>query len=166
MSKATWKLRKGVTWRQKLEQAHPSHGKIVPIPERFQKRLGKGTMLIPRPTDVDALMKKPRKGKVITQGQLRDALAKNAGTDSSCPMTTGMFARIAAEAAEEDLRAGKKRITPYWRTVKDNGSLNPKFPGGVEKQAAMLQHEGVEVAPGQGKSAPRVVDLEKRMVKL
>jgi hypothetical protein len=44
-----WKLAKGKTWRQKLEQEHPNHGRIVAIPPRMQKRFGTGTMLIPKP---------------------------------------------------------------------------------------------------------------------
>ena len=59
-----WKLKAGATWRQKLEQEHPNHGKIVPIPPRMQKRFGTGTMVIPRPLDVDAVMRKARKGKL------------------------------------------------------------------------------------------------------
>ncbi len=63
MAKTEWKLRAGSTWRQKLEREHPSHGKIVPIPPRMQKRFGTGTMVIPRPLDVDAVMRKARQGK-------------------------------------------------------------------------------------------------------
>ncbi len=50
----------------------------------------------------------------------------------TCPLTTGIFLRIAAEAAGEDDGSGKTRITPYWRVVKDDDSLNPEFPGGME----------------------------------
>lgn len=32
--------------------------------------------------------------------------------------------------------------TPYWRTLKANGELNPKYPGGVEAQRKMLEAEG------------------------
>jgi alkylated DNA nucleotide flippase Atl1 len=71
-------------------------------------------------------------------------------------LTTGIFIRIAAEAAEEDARKGKTRITPYWRVVKDDGSLNPKFPGGVKRQAEKLRAEGHRIVPGAGKRLPRV----------
>jgi hypothetical protein len=149
-----------------LEQEHPNHGKIVAIPPRMQKRFGIGTMVIPRPLDVDAVMRKARKGKLITQSQVRDALAKLSGADSACPLTTGMFIRIVAEAAEEDRRAGKQRITPYWRTVKDNGNLNEKFPGGARAQAARLRSEGFTIKPARGKRPPRLEDFEKYLTKL
>ena len=49
MARAKWKLAEGKTWRQKLEQEHPNHGKIVAVPARMRKRFGRGTMLIPKP---------------------------------------------------------------------------------------------------------------------
>lgn len=161
---STWKLRDGVTWRQKLQEEHPNHGKLVPIPPPWQKRHGKGMMLIPRPLDVEAALRKVRKGKLMTQGVLRAQLAEAAGAETSCPMTTGLFARMVAEAVEEDLRAGKKRVTPYWRLVRDDGKLIEKFPGGPDSQAARLREEGFTVDPGKGKQPPRVRDHEKYLV--
>lgn len=32
--------------------------------------------------------------------------------------------------------------TPYWRTLKANGELNSKYPGGAEAQKAKLEAEG------------------------
>jgi len=161
---ATWKLAKGKTWRQKLEQEHPNHGKIVPVPPRMQKTFGKGMMLIPRPRDVDALMRMPKKGKLITQSQLRAALARDSAADCTCPLTSGIFIRIVAEAAEEDRRAGRKRITPYWRTIRDDGKLMDKFPGGAEAQAAKLREEGHTIQPGSGRQPPTVLDFENHLV--
>jgi hypothetical protein len=166
MSTAKWRLAKGKTWRSKLEQEHPNHGKVLPVPPRMQKRFGNGTMLIPRPLDVDALMRQAKKGKLITQSQIRARLARDAGSDTACPMTTGIFVRISAEAAEEDLRAGKKRITPYWRTIKDDGRLNDKYPGGANAQAAKLRQEGFIVQPAEGGRPPRVEDFERHLVTL
>lgn len=141
-SKPKWKPRKGVTWREKLERDHPSHGKIVEIPAPWRKSMGAGTMVIPRPLDVDRVMRTARKGRVITMGQLRKRLARKAGVDHACPLTTGIFVRIAAEAAEEDRRAGKKRITPWWRTVRDDGAMLKKCPGGPGAQSRHLRREG------------------------
>lgn len=165
VAKVKWKLAEGKTWRKKLEEDHPSHGKITEIPKRMKKRFGTGTMLIPRPRDVDAVMRKVRKGKLITQTKIRDALAKQSGADHACPLTTGIFLRIAAEAAEEDRQAGKKRITPYWRTIRDNGGLNEKFPGGVRAQASKLREEGFTIQQGKGKQPPKVKDFERHLVK-
>jgi alkylated DNA nucleotide flippase Atl1 len=81
-------------------------------------------------------------------------------------MTTGIFIRIIAEAAEEDLREGKKQITPYWRVIKDDGSLNEKFPGGAEMQAERLRQEGHAIEPRKGKRPPKVVGFERCLIKL
>jgi len=146
------------TWREKLETEQEP--RVVDDPR------GRGRMLIPKPLDVDALMRKIPKGKLATVEQIRERLAKDYDADFSCPMTTGIFIRIAAETAEEDLSRGEKQITPYWRVVKADGSLNEKFPGGVEAQAARLREEGHSIEPGKGKKPPRVIDFEKSLQKL
>ncbi|MEA3254524.1 MAG: MGMT family protein [Candidatus Altiarchaeota archaeon] len=132
----------------------------------MEKRFGVGKMLIPKPLDVDALIRKVKEGKLITQKQIREKLAKDFKVDVTCPITTGIFVRIAAEAAEEDLRKGEKRITPYWRVLKGDGNLNEKFPGGVEAQTRHLKEEGHTIEPSKGKKPPRVKDFEKYLQKL
>jgi alkylated DNA nucleotide flippase Atl1 len=76
-------------------------------------------------------------------------------------LTTGIFVRIAAEAAEEVASTGNPKITPYWRVLKDDGSLNPKFPGGVDRQAEKLRAEGQQMVAGKGKRPPRVALRER-----
>jgi alkylated DNA nucleotide flippase Atl1 len=69
--------------------------------------------------------------------------------------------RIAAETAEEDRANGRQRLTPYWRVIKDDGSLNPKFPGGPEQQARYLRREGFAfIRKGQ---APFLKEFEQRL---
>lgn len=140
MSKQAWKLKPGATWRGKLEQRHPKHGTVVD--SRGKK------LLIPRPRDVDAAVRRVRKGRVMTISTLRNRLAEGTGADSACPLCTGIFLRIVAEAAEEDLLAGRKRVAPWWRVVRDDGSLNPKLPGGIQIQASRLRTEGVALIGG------------------
>ena len=142
-------------WREKMNP--PDLPKAVAIPPRMEKRFGKGTMLIPSPRDVDAVIRMVRPGRVITVSAIRRKLAEKHNADVTCPLTTGIFVRIAAEAAEESAREGATRVTPYWRVVKDDGSLNPKFPGGVTRQASKLREEGHQLLPAKGKRPPRVV---------
>ena len=154
------------TWRQKLEEEHPEHGKVVDIPPKMQNRFGTGKMLIPKPLDIDALINKIPKGNLATVAQIREQLARDAHAHCSCPMTTGIFLRIVAEVAEEDWSNGKKDITPYWRVIKADGSLNEKFPGGVEAQAARLKEEGHLIEPNKGRKPPRVKNFEKSLQNL
>jgi len=153
-------------WRQKLEEEHPEHGKVVDIPPKMQHRFGIGKMLIPKPLDVDTLINTIPRGNIATVAQIREQLAKDAHAHCSCPMTTGIFLRIVAEAAEEDLRNGKSEATPYWRVIKSDGSLNEKLPGGVEAQAARLKEEGHAIEPNKGKKPPQVKNFEKSLRKL
>ena len=148
------------TAREKLDAVHPSHGKAFAIPAEMARSLGKGTMIVPRPTDVEDAMGRVRKGKLITMTQIRERLARKAKVDQCCPLTTGIFARLAAEAAEDDRMAGKKRFTPWWRTIRDNGKLIDRFPGGGSIQAARLRAEGFKIRPGKGKQPPSVEGFE------
>jgi len=63
------------------------------------------------------------------------------------------------------LAEGKKDITPYWRTLKEGGKLNEKYPGGVEAQAKRLAEEGCTIVAGKGKQPPRVEDFEELLYK-
>lgn len=98
------------SWREKLD--NPNLPKVEEIPQGMRKQLGTGTMLIPSPRDVDALIRTIRKGDLITVARLRQDLAARYAADVTCPLTTGIFVRIAAEAAEEEARAGKSRSRP------------------------------------------------------
>jgi hypothetical protein len=154
-------------WRVKLEHPKAKLPKIVRVPPRWQKRFGTGMMAIAHPLHVDALIRAVQKGKLVTQTQLRERLARKYRVGHTCPLTTGIFVRIAAEAAEEDRRAGKSRVTPYWRVVRDDGSLNVKFPGGSQSQARRLRAEGFAlIRPGRGSRPPRVKEFEKHLTRL
>ena len=157
--------RQRTTWQEKLadDQGLP---KVIAITGKMSRRWGEGTCAIPAPREVDELIRAVPKGKVTTINELRAVIARRHGATIGCPITTGIFAWIAAHAAEEAAAAGRKRITPWWRVLKEGGKLNPKFPGGVEEQARRLRAEGHELIPGQGKQPPKVVDCERHRASL
>ena len=132
------------TWAEKLAD-DKDLPRIVEINARMSKRWGEGTCAIPAPREVDALMRRVPPGRVVTINELREALAKKHGATIACPITTGIFAWIAAHAADEAERAGAAKITPYWRTLKAGGELNAKYPGGIEALRARLEAEGHRV---------------------
>ncbi|MGB6680908.1 MAG: hypothetical protein WBF08_06260 [Candidatus Bathyarchaeia archaeon] len=119
--------------------------RVVPIEGRLSKKWGIGTCVIPSPKEVNQLMRKVPKGKIVTINHMRETLAKKHKATIGCPITTGIFARIAAGAAEEEAKEGKKNITPYWRTLKQGGVINEKYPGGVKIQRELLEKEGHKV---------------------
>jgi hypothetical protein len=148
------------SWQEKL-----SDSKGLPRVAKFEgkmtKRWGTGHLVIPAPLEVDALMKQVPKGRVVTINELRAALAVKHNVDFACPLTTGIFSWIAAHAAAEAQAAGKKTITPYWRTLKNAGELNPKYPGSLEALASRLRAEGHRILQ-RGKHA-FVVDYQKSL---
>lgn len=117
------------------------------------------TMVIPAPREVDALMKQVPKGRLVTINELRAALAAKHKVDMACPLTTGIFSWIAAHAAAEAETEGAKRITPFWRTLKSGGEINPKYPGGVQEITKRLRGEGHKII-SKGKKF-LVADYEK-----
>ena len=125
--------------------------KIRTIPTKLHKSWGVGKFVMPSPLEVNSLMKKVSKGKLTTINQLREILAKKYKTTTACPIVTGIFAWIAAYAAEEELKEGKKRVTPYWRTLKTNGIINEKYPGGINLQKKILKQEG-HIIKNKGKN--------------
>jgi hypothetical protein len=132
------------SWREKLADSKglPKTGLIE---GKMSKRWGTGTMVIPAPIEVDALMQQVPRRKLATINELRAALARKHKVDVGCPITTGIFAWIAANAAAEAAAEGRKRITPYWRTLKSGGELNPKYPGGLPDLTKRLEAEGHRV---------------------
>ena len=132
------------TWREKLAD-DKDLPKVVKITGAMSRRWGAGTVVVPAPREVDAAMKRVRRGKLITISEIRTALARRHGATIACPITTGIFAWVAAHAAEEAEADGAKRVTPYWRTLKSGGELNAKYPGGIADVRRRLEVEGHRV---------------------
>jgi alkylated DNA nucleotide flippase Atl1 len=129
------------TWREKLDNDN-GLPRVVEMDGRMSSRWGEGTVVIPAPREVDELMRAVPEGKLTTINHLRETLARRHGATIGCPITTGIFARIAAEAAAEDEKDGRVNITPYWRTLKTGGEVNAKYPGGCVGQRERLEAEG------------------------
>ena len=102
------------------------------------EKYGGSRMYFAPPMDYDRAMKQVPYGKIITVGKLREYFAKLSGADFTEPITAGIFVSIAAWASHQR----KEDETPWWRTLKANGELNPKYPGGVEAQKEKLEAEG------------------------
>jgi len=151
------------SWSEKLRDSRDLP-RVEKISDKMSKRWGTGTVVIPAPLEVDELMKRVPEGKVTTTGEIRLALAKKHGATVGCPLTTGIFAWIAANAAEEEREKGVKNVTPYWRTLKKGGVINPKYPGGAELQGKLLEREGHKIVEKGKKSI--VVDYEKSLATL
>ena len=113
--------------------------KIIEIAdEKSIERYGGSLMLIAPPLDYNGIMAQIPEGKIITVSEIRQFLAQKYGAEFTCPMTAGIFISLSAQAScERDY----DRI-PFWRTLKKDGELNPKYPGGIEYQKEKLAFEG------------------------
>ena len=129
------------SWREKIAD-DAGVAEIRPIPPRMRKKAGCGTIVIPALREVDEIIREIPRGKVATVQHLSGALAKRHRATIGCTVTTGIFARMVANAAQEDLEAGHKKVAPYWRVLKDGGELNQKYPGGIAELRDRLKAEG------------------------
>lgn len=106
--------------------------------EKSIEKYGGDRMYFAPPADYDKIMRLVPFGKLLTVGIIREYFAKQNGADFTEPITAGIFVSIAAWASDQ--RTDDK--TPYWRTLKAKGELNPKYPGGIEAQIELLEKEG------------------------
>jgi len=151
------------SWSEKLKDSK-GLPKVEEITDKMSKRWGIGTVVIPAPMEVDEIMRKVPEGKLTTINEIRAALARKHNASIGCPITTGIFAWIAAHAAEEQKQIGEKNTTSYWRTLKTGGEINEKYPGGAEAQKKLLEKEGHKVVQKGRKYI--VADYEKALAKI
>jgi alkylated DNA nucleotide flippase Atl1 len=155
--------KKKPTWVEKLNDSK-GLPKVEKITDKMSKRWGTGTVVIPAPIEVDEMMRQVPAGNLITINEIRAALARKHQATIGCPMTTGIFAWVAAHAAEEREQGGEKNVTPYWRTLKTGGVLNEKYPGGAEAQKLRLEREGHTIVKKGKKYA--VLNYEKALFQI
>ena len=91
------------------------------------RKYGGDRMYFAPPIDYDRAMRRVPRGMVTTVGEIRAFFAREAGADFTEPITAGVFVSIAAWASFQR----QADETPYWRTLKAGGELNPKYPGGI-----------------------------------
>jgi alkylated DNA nucleotide flippase Atl1 len=155
------------TWKEKLEDAK-SFPKVLELEEGFPcwlalRKMGASvgdTVVLAPGIDVYEMMKQIPEGKLQTLEILCKRLASKYGVGYCCTLTTGIFVNIVANASVE---VGES--LPYWRTIKNDGSLNPKYPGGAENHKLMLEKEGFTVLQKGRKSKKYLVeDFRKFLV--
>ena len=123
------------------------------------KATPKGRMLIPASNQLRDAVRAIPQGRVATVEQIRQKLAKQHNADYACPLVTGIFLRLLAEATEE---GNKEWSCPWWRVVDKGGKMRGKFPAAPHLQVERLRAEGVEITTRRGK--PVVAALKTRLV--
>jgi hypothetical protein len=120
------------TWQQKFNNGR------VPVLESVDKDwagIPAGEkFLISTPVEIDAYIRQIPKGKAVSFATLKRDIALEHGTPYMCPLTAGIFTRIVAERAWEQLQQGMEvdEITPFWRVVDLKMPLAKKLSFGID----------------------------------
>lgn len=140
------------SWQEKLADKN-NLPKILKLKKNFPCYNAVHTMganagddiVLVNPSEVVALMKQVPEGKLITLVEICKTIARKHDVQACCSLTTGIFIMTAANAAEEAANQGKPLGVPYWRTLKTDGSLNEKYPGGALAHKKLLEAEGFTI---------------------
>lgn len=132
------------SWVEKRNQANPAH--IEVLEKDWSDMKAGDRMLIANPALVDAYVRQISKGKEGTMLQMRKDLAADQGADNCCPLTSGIFLRIVAEAAYEEYEAGKplKQIAPFWRIINLKSTTAKKLSFGTAFLKEQRLKEGLD----------------------
>lgn len=143
----TFKPGKGKTWMDKVLSSKPHE---VKVNERGFADIPPGSMmLIATPKIVDEYVRLIPKGKSVSLQTMRKDLASEFNAEYTCPVTTGIFMRIVAEAAHEQFEKGTplKNITPFWRVIDETSTIGKKVSFGSEFIRKQREKEGLASLP-------------------
>lgn len=115
-----------VTWSEKLSSSKVAQKKIL---DKSVAGMPAGALMyISTPQEIDRYINSIPYGNSKTIQQMRDDIAKNNQADCTCPLTTGIFLRIVAEAAFERMNQGDcESVTPFWRVIDRKASIVKKL---------------------------------------
>lgn len=125
---------KGYTKFLTLEKNFPCNKAL----QKMEAVTGDSAVIAP-PIDVYDVVNTIPENKLVTLAEICKKLAQKYNTQYCYTLTTEIYITIAGKAANEidsDLL--------YWRTIKNNGALNPNYPGGIENHKALLTKAGHE----------------------
>jgi hypothetical protein len=120
------------TWTEKLQLK--KEPQVKKIDKDFWGYTRGDGMYISTPQIIEDYIKQIAKGKSVDTVTMRNDLAVENNAVFTCPLTTGIFLRIVAEAANEQLQQGValKNITPFWRMIEPNSPLAKKLSFGQD----------------------------------
>jgi hypothetical protein len=115
-------------WATRLNTSKPP--KRVRLEKDFAG-IKAGTLLfVGTPPIIDAYLRKVPPGETRTIERMRRDLARDHQCEATCPVSTAIFLRIAAEAAIENLQQGQActEVSPFWRVVAPDSTIARKLP--------------------------------------
>jgi hypothetical protein len=142
--KTTMKPAKGKTWTDKVNDLTKEF-QVKKLDKDFADMHAGGKMLIATPKIIDEYVRHIPKGKSGSLATMRKDLANEYGADYTCPVTSGIFLRIVAEAAHEQIEKGTPiaKVAPFWRVVDEKSALNKKLSFGSQFVVNQRKKEGI-----------------------
>ncbi len=131
------------SWTEKLHSPRPHE--VTTVDRPMPGWPAGTTMLIATPLIIDGYLREIPEGHAATTARMREYLATKYGTDVTCALTSGIFLRIASEAALEAMAAGAPResVAPFWRMVERKSPLAKKLSCGPDEVARLRVAEGL-----------------------
>lgn len=137
-------MAKRKSWQEKLDNGRKP--KVVRLAKSFAGIPSGASMLVSTPREVDAFLRKIPEGQFVAPEEIRRKLAAKHGADATCPVSTGIFLRIASEAAWEEIQQGRgpEDVTPFWRAVPAGSPLASKLACGEAFLKKMQRQEHIK----------------------
>lgn len=134
----TTKPKKPTDWRKRFGAAKPPH--VVMLHADFAGVKAGNTMLISSPGEIANYLSRIPPGETRTMDRLRNELARKAGANAMCPVTTAIYLRVVAEVALTDLAEGRRldEVVPFWRVVKPDSKVAKKLSCGPDHVAHLI----------------------------
>lgn len=138
--------KKPTDWRKRFGAAKAPH--VVMLHTDFAGVKAGNTMLISSPGEIANYVARIPRGETRTMDRLRNELARKAGANAMCPVTTAIYLRVVAEVALTDLAEGKRldQVVPFWRVVLPGSKVAAKLSCGPDHVAHLIALDGGEAA--------------------
>ncbi len=128
-------------WYKRFDTARVPH--VATLPSDFAGVKAGSTLLISSPAEIATYLSAIPPGETRTVARLRSDLARKAGADAMCPVTTAIFLRVVAEVSIGDMQAGKPmaEVAPFWRVVTPESKIAAKLSCGPDGVAHYVERE-------------------------
>ncbi|MCA3270328.1 MAG: hypothetical protein INF44_08280 [Thalassospira sp.] len=132
--------KKKKSWVEKRDCGKAPH--VTVIDKAFAGIPAGSKLLISSPLEIDQFVRAVPKGRIIEPQEMRRQLATRHQADATCPVSTGIFLRIVAEAALEEHKSGMdlSKIAPFWRVIKQGTPLAKKLSISGDELAGFVSH--------------------------
>lgn len=140
--------KKPTDWRKRFGAAKAPH--VVMLHADFAGVKAGNTMLISSPGEIAGYIARIPRGETRTIDRLRNELARKAGANAMCPVTTAIYLKVVAEVALADLAEGKALadVVPFWRVVLPDSKVAKKLSCGPDHVAHLIALDGGAEASG------------------